>query len=59
MKWRKRRNNNNPSPSYVKYDIIKEKFPLLLLDFIEKHIHLEETPEIKVQINEDDGKYKK
>ena len=61
IKWRKRRNNNNPIPSYVKYDIIKEKFPLLLLEFIEKHIHLEETPEIKININESDNidKYKK
>ena len=53
IKWRKRRNNNNPIPSYVKYDIIKERFPLLLLEYIEKHIHIGENSEEKVQINDE------
>ena len=55
IKWRKRRNNNNPTPSYVKYDIIKEKFPYLVLDFIEKHMHLEDTPEVKINFNENEN----
>ena len=61
IKWRKRRNNNNPIPSYVKYDIIKDKFPLLLLEFIEKHIHLEDSPDTKIKINDDNDNdnYKK
>ena len=53
IKWRKRRNNNNPTPSYVKYDEIKEKFPLILLDYIEKHIHMEDSPEIKLDVNDE------
>ena len=40
IKWRKRRTNNTPTPSYVKYEIIKDKYPLLLLSFIERHLHL-------------------
>ena len=55
IKWRKRRNNNNPKPSYVKYDIIKDKFPFLLLDYIEKHIHYEETPEAKNNVIDDNN----
>ena len=51
IKWRKRRNNNNPTPSYIKYDIIKDMFPLLLLEYIEKHIHSEESPETKIDLN--------
>ena len=53
IKWRKRRNNNNPTPSYVKYDEIKEKHPLILLDYIEKHIHMEDSPEIKLDVNDE------
>ena len=53
IKWRKRRNNNNPTPSYVKYDIIKDKYPMLLLEYIEKHIHYEEAPENKIEVNEE------
>ncbi len=53
IKWRKRRNNNNPTPSYVKYDIIKDRYPMLLLEYIEKHIHYEESPENKLQVNEE------
>ena len=59
IKWKKRRNNNNPIPSYVKYEIIKEKFPMLLLEFLEKHMHLEDIPEMKVNISEDIDNYKK
>ena len=65
IKWRKRRNNNNPTPSYVKYDIVKDRYPLLLLEYIEKHIHIEDSPDIKINVNEDetdkvkDGKNKK
>ena len=48
IKWRKRRNNNNPTPSYVKYDTIKEKFPFLLLDYIERHLHIEGNEDEKI-----------
>ena len=54
IKWKKRRNNNNPTPSYAKYDIIKEKYPKIILDYIEKHIHYEETPEKKINFNEEE-----
>lgn len=56
IKWKKRRNNGLPTPSYVKYEIIKEQFPYLLLDFIEHHIHLLDNPETKVVFNEEDQK---
>ena len=52
IKWKKRRNNNYPKPSYVKYDIIKDRYPALLLEYIENHIHYEESPDIKININE-------
>lgn len=59
IKWKKRRDNNYPTPSYIKYDIIKEKFPLLLLKFIERHLHLEENPDEKVIIEVEKEKAKK
>ena len=52
IKWKKRRNNNYPKPSYVKYDIIKDRFPSLLLEYIENHIHYEESPDVKINIDE-------
>ena len=52
IRWRKRRNNNNPTPSYIKYEILKDKFPFLVLDYIERHIHLKELPDQKINVNE-------
>lgn len=56
IKWKKRKNNELPTPSYVKYDIIKDQFPVLLLEFIEHHTYLSDTPGIKVVFNEEDDK---
>lgn len=48
VKWKKRRNNELPIPSYIKYETVKEKFPYLLLDFIEHHVHLADDTQKKI-----------
>lgn len=64
LKWKKRRNNEVPTPSYIKYDIIKERYPYLILDFIEHHIHLTDDPQkkkmcIDFEYNNNNDKLKK
>ena len=58
LKWKKRRNNYIPTSSYIKYNIIKDKYPLLLLEYIENHIHLKEYPKQKININEEEDNNK-
>lgn len=53
IKWKKRRGNLLPTPSYIKYDLIKESYPFVLLEFIESHIHLKDNPEVKIKIEID------
>ena len=40
--------------SRAEYDILKDRYPLLLLEYIEKHIHIEDSPDIKINVNEDE-----
>lgn len=35
VEWKKRKDGTQPPPTYYKYNILKKKCPVLLLDYIE------------------------
>jgi hypothetical protein len=40
IQWSQNKNGSTPDPSYVNYEVIKEKFPKILLDYIETKINI-------------------
>lgn len=38
VEWKQRKSGNKPSPSWIPSDVIKKKAPILLCDFLMKHI---------------------
>jgi len=40
IQWSQNKNDYTPDPSYVNYEVIKEKFPKILLDYIETKINI-------------------
>lgn len=43
VKWKKRISNVQPSNSYVSYSEMKNKYPLILLDFLEQNMLINNT----------------
>ena len=58
IKWKKRRANIQPGDSLVPYHIVKKKYPYLVLDYFENHLHVRNNQGIKrIKFNEKENKF--
>ena len=57
IRWKKRRANIQPADSLVPYQVIKKKYPYLVLEYFEKHIHVKNFGNKKIKYDEKKDKY--
>ena len=57
IRWKKRRANIQPADSLVPYHVVKKKYPYLILEYFEKHIHVRNFGNKKIKYDEKKDKY--